>query len=145
MDSALHWSACTDSVLRPQSTNDVSQAISALLREQLSQQQQQQPQHLQQQQSQQQQQQAEVEVEVQQQQQQQQLVQPGRVHLLRSSHNLHFSHNNLSSCASALTQAEEGQVSTLTLDLSLLHQVLDIDAEQGTVTVQAGMTVEVSD
>lgn len=133
-------------MLRPQSTNDVSQAISALLRERLSQQQQRQPQNHEQRQLQQQQQRVEVEVEVQQQQQeQQQLVQPGRVHLLRSSHSLHFSHNNLSSCASALTQDEEGQVSTLTLDLSLLDQVLDIDAEQGTVTVQAGMTIEVSD
>lgn len=64
----------------------------------------------------------------------------GRHYLIRSSHNFFFSHNELTGC----TDVGDSPTETIMLDLSRMNQVLRLDVDEGTVTVQAGITFEVS-
>ncbi len=64
------------------------------------------------------------------------VIETGRRYLVRSSHNQFFSHNNLSCTGESDT--------AIMLDLSSMHVVLSMDMQQSQVTVQAGMTFEVS-
>ena len=65
----------------------------------------------------------------------------GRHYLIRSSHNFFFSHNELTGC----TDVGDSPTQTIMLDLSRMNQVLRLDVDEGTVTVQAGITFEVSE
>jgi len=61
----------------------------------------------------------------------------GRHYLVHASHNVFFSHNNVTGCADVGAAAM-----VIQLDLSRMNQVLRLDIDEGSVTVQSGITFE---